>query len=496
MLYALSNVQHGVQFMLYISKISSNDKVEVTDTKTEVTESYSVEQLIEMNNQGIIVIGIDENGIWDDYSPEDALSRYYTGDLIDSEPLFDALYALRFLDESNKDIAVSSDTHKSDKSISHNDVRCIGARVRVSFPAVITEDDFRRNLIFISEANINPTDLISFYPYEFTNVSAYDIDKEDRIQISHLTSSSAEYSSTKGTKHNKIAYCFRNSDSFAYGKRLISNFDIAADEIRFSTDTNESFVDTSISACISAAETDNKRRAVILSHHVIKETGELVFVIINDFELDPLRTKSNQNAWYKHLIYTGSGCIRLIKLESYMYHKYSNGVSSSFNLSDFNDISSFISNASCTNGVLNYRGVHGKYEIDLRKLINIGKSYTDYKDYTRYRAAMKLLHRVTPFVNMTGQAMTLFPVDENGIVAIPNGIKTISWNFCFESWATEDKVENVKEIIFPESFRDVYDYTGMLKILFRYITSGTDFEPVKLTFKGDYISDFFKPFIK
>ena len=68
-----------------------------------------------------------------------------------------------------------------------------------------------------------------------------------------------------------------------------------------------------------------------------------------------------------------------------------------------------------------------------------------------------------------------------------------SWT---ESWATEDKVEDVKEIIFPESFRDVYDYTGMLKILFRYITSGTDFEPVKLTFKGDYISDFFKPFIK
>ena len=42
--------------MLYISKISSSDEVEVTDTKTEVTESYSVEQLIEMNNQGIIII--------------------------------------------------------------------------------------------------------------------------------------------------------------------------------------------------------------------------------------------------------------------------------------------------------------------------------------------------------------------------------------------------------------------------------------------------------
>lgn len=483
--------------MLYISKISSSDEVEVTDTKTEVTESYSVEQLIEMNNQGIIIIiGIDENGIWDDYSSEDALSRYYTGDLIDSEPLFDALYALRFLDESNKDIAVSSDTHKSDKSISHNDVRCIGARVKVSFPAVITEDDFRRNLIFSSEADINLPELASFYPYEFTNVNAYDIDKEDRIQISRLTSSSAKYSSTRGTKHNKIAYCFRNSDSFAYGERLIANFDIAADEIRFSTNTTESYINEGTSACISAAEHGNKRRAVILSHHVIKETGELVFVIINDFELDPLCTKSTQNVWYKHLIYTGSGCIRLIKLESYMYHKYSNGVSSSFNLSDFNDISSFISNASCTNGVLNYRGVHGKYEIDLRKLINIGRSYIDYKNYMRYKAAMKLLHRDTPLVNMAGQAMALYPADENGVVTIPNGIKTMSWDFCFDSWVTEDKVEKVKEIIFPESFRDVYDYTGMLKLLFKYITSGKNFEPVKLTFKGDYISDFFKPFIK
>lgn len=482
--------------MLYISKISSSDEVEVTDTKTEVTKSYSVEQLIEMNNQGIIIIGIDENGIWDDYSPEDALNRYYTGDLIDSEPLFDALYALRFLDESNKDIAVSSDTHKSDKSISNNDVRCIGARVRVSFPAVITEDDFRRNLIFSSEADINLPELASFYPYEFTNVNAYDIDKEDRIQISRLTSSSAKYSSTMGTKHNKIAYCFRNSDSFAYGERLIANFDIAADEIRFSTNTTESYINEGTSACISAAEHGNKRRAVILSHHVIKETGELVFVIINDFELDPLCTKSTQNVWYKHLIYTGSGCIRLIKLESYMYHKYSNGVSSSFNLSDFNDISSFISNASCTNGVLNYRGVHGKYEIDLRKLINIGRSYTDYKNYIRYKAAMNLLHRDTPLVNMAGQAMALYPADENGIVTIPSGIKTMSWDFCFDSWVTEDKVEKVKEIIFPESFRDVYDYTGMLKLLFKYITSGKNFEPVKLTFKGDYISDFFKPFIK
>lgn len=481
--------------MLYISKISSSDEVEVTDTKTEVTRSYPVEQLIEMNNRGIIIIGIDENVIWDDYSPEYALSRYYTGDLIDSEPLFDALYALRFLDESNKDVTVSSDTYKSDKSISHNDVRCVGARVRVSFPAVITEADFKRNLIFSSEADIKPTDLVSFYPYEFTNVNAYDIDKEDRIQISSLTSSSAKYISTKGTKHNKIAYCFRNSDSFAYGKRLISNFDIAADEVRFSTNTTESFINEGTSACISAAEHDNKRRATILSHHIIKETGEIVFVIINDFELDPLCTKSTQNAWYKHLIYTGSGCIRITTLESYMYHKYSNGVTSSFNLSDFADISSFISNASCTNGVLTYRGVHGKYEIDLRKLINIGKSYTDYKDYIRYKAAMNLLHRATPLVNMTGQAMALYPADENGVVTIPNGIKSMSWDFCFESWTTEDKVEKVKEIIFPESFRDVYDYTGMLKILFRYITSGKDFEPVKLTFKGDYISDFFKPLI-
>lgn len=114
----------------------------------------------------------------------------------------------------------------------------------------------------------------------------------------------------------------------------------------------------------------------------------------------------------------------------------------------------------------------------------------------RYKAVMNLLHRDTPLVNMAGQAMALYPADENGIVTIPSGIKTMSWDFCFDSWVTEDKVEKVKEIIFPESFRDVYDYTGMLKLLFKYITSGKNFEPVKLTFKGDYISDFFKPFIK
>lgn len=481
--------------MLYISKIYSSDEVEVTDTKTEVTESYSVEQLIEMNNKGIIIVGIDENGIWDDYSPEDALSRYYTGDLIDSEPLFDALYALRFLDESNKDVAVSSDTHKSDKSISHNDVRCVGTRVRVSFPAVITEADFRRNLIFSSESDIKLSELASFYPCEFTNVNAYDIDKEDRIQISHLTSSSAKYSSTKGTKHNKIAYCFRNSDSFAYGERLIANFGIAADEIRFYEDVDKSFVDTGISGCISAVKKDKKKRVVILSHHIIKETGELVFVIIEDFELDPLCTKSVQNAWYRHLIYSNSGCIRLIKLESYMYYRLAS--SSEFaNTVKFDSIDNFISNASYTNGVLTYRGIHGKYEIDLRKFEDVERYNTDYKNYMRYKAAMKLLHRAIPLVNLTGQLMTLFPANIDGVVEIPDGVKSISWAFHIENWTTVHRVRDIKEIIFPKSFREVYDYTGMLKLLFRYITSGKDFEPVKLTFKGDYISDFFKPFMK
>lgn len=70
--------------MFYVSKILNQGLVEVTNTINNISEVVLIDDLIQMNNAGETIIGIDRDGLWVDYDSETAVDMYYSGDKISS----------------------------------------------------------------------------------------------------------------------------------------------------------------------------------------------------------------------------------------------------------------------------------------------------------------------------------------------------------------------------------------------------------------------------
>ena len=70
--------------MFYVSKILNQGLVEVTNTIDNISEVVLIDDLIQMNNVGETIIGIDRDGLLADYDPETAVDTYYSGDKISS----------------------------------------------------------------------------------------------------------------------------------------------------------------------------------------------------------------------------------------------------------------------------------------------------------------------------------------------------------------------------------------------------------------------------
>lgn len=77
--------------MFYVSNIVDFLTVQVTDTVDNTVETYSIPDLVEMNKQGIIIIGVGSKGLIPDYDPTDnPVKKYYTGDRV-GDAAFDTL---------------------------------------------------------------------------------------------------------------------------------------------------------------------------------------------------------------------------------------------------------------------------------------------------------------------------------------------------------------------------------------------------------------------
>ena len=77
--------------VFYVSNIVDFLTVQVTDTVDNTVETYSIPDLVEMNKQGIIIIGVGSKGLIPDYDPTDnPVKKYYTGDRV-GDSAFDTL---------------------------------------------------------------------------------------------------------------------------------------------------------------------------------------------------------------------------------------------------------------------------------------------------------------------------------------------------------------------------------------------------------------------
>lgn len=77
--------------VFYVSNIVDFLTVQVTDTVDNTVETYSIPDLVEMNKQGIIIIGVGSKGLIPDYDPTDnPVKKYYTDDRV-GDAAFDTL---------------------------------------------------------------------------------------------------------------------------------------------------------------------------------------------------------------------------------------------------------------------------------------------------------------------------------------------------------------------------------------------------------------------
>lgn len=77
--------------LFYVSNIVDYLTVQVTDTVDNTVETYSIPDLVEMNKQGIIIVGVGSKGLINGYNPADnPVAMYYTGDRV-GDAAFDTL---------------------------------------------------------------------------------------------------------------------------------------------------------------------------------------------------------------------------------------------------------------------------------------------------------------------------------------------------------------------------------------------------------------------
>lgn len=127
--------------MFYVSKILNQGLVEVTNTVNNISEVVLIDDLIQMNNAGETIIGIDRDGLWIDYEPETAVDMYYSGDKISSTGSGVPLW-LCYWDG----LILKSRKNRVRSSLSSEEYKCIGAQLGL-LKGVLTAKDFEDMLL-------------------------------------------------------------------------------------------------------------------------------------------------------------------------------------------------------------------------------------------------------------------------------------------------------------------------------------------------------------
>lgn len=200
--------------MFYVSKILNQGLVEVTNTVDNISEVVLIDDLIQMNNAGETIIGIDRDGLWADYEPETAVDMYYSGDKISSTGSGVPVW-LCYWDG----IILKSRKNRVRSSLVSEEYKCIGAQLGL-LKGVLTAKDFEDMILkpkddFSKEVSIMNfwEEDTQFYKDNLYVVTPFLTDS-NCFEISSLTKDNFTYSTKTidGSTDVNLSYCYTFPD--------------------------------------------------------------------------------------------------------------------------------------------------------------------------------------------------------------------------------------------------------------------------------------------
>ena len=445
--------------MFYVSKFDNSKSIEVVNTSDNSVRFLDLKKLVNTNNRGIAIIGIDSRGIWKDYNIDKALSEFYIGDMISEKRLFNALFVLHFTDKK----CIGAYLKKSfNYSLVGMDLMDMDNMIRdfpfscyfdiIGYFNGVVEDNYLRSRfnkkIDKKFFDLSPLDQVCHFDVDFIPI------KKRYSRVVGI-SDNFLYLSLGCVLNGNCYAAFKTEPDMLFGNLLFGHTRLDSISRVFK------FYESSLNSCggikcVNSCNNFLNTSYLMLQHFLVESSRELMFLVMNTNGL----IKPRYDA-------CGELLLTVVSFEDLIDLIKTYGVES-------------FGNCAFSGNTLTYTGVKGEFSLN----------------FNRYSSKVsKYLCDNLNVVNSLGYVHNICP-DNNGLVILPNGVEYIS-GFCkFSNIYIDSGCCNLQEIIFPSTFKDVLDCTGNLSKIFEYLTSGKDFKPVKLTFKGDYISDFFKPFIK
>ena len=481
--------------MFYVSKILNQGLVEVTNTVDNISEVVLISDLIQMNNAGEIIIGVDRDGLWSDYDPETAVDMYYSGDKTSSTgggvPVW-----LCYWDG----LILKSRKNRVRSSLASEEYKCIGAQLGL-LRGVLTAKDFEDMLLkpkddFSKEVSIMNfwEEDTQFYKDNLYVVTPFLTDL-NCFEISSLTKDNFTYSTKTidGSTDVNLSYCYTFPD-YMQGDNPTENIQ---GDIGFGTDdrtvfkpiiSKNSFENEFKTANIETNLHSNMIQSYIHQHFVLKDTGKVFFLVINTV-VSKISPQEIYSEWEFMDAYTLANAMSDGASEKHSEQWVSEDASTK------NGFNNNFYNASFHDNVIEYTNQRGTYRFEIDKYTEVSRNYVDMLTLNRSCEALTLLHRDPFHVDERG-TVDYIRINENGVVTIPEGAVTMAFNCRFNtaSAAVYDTLL-IKELVFPRTFKLVLDYIGLLKGYFNVMESGKSGAPVKITVKGEP-DEFLKSFIK
>lgn len=481
--------------MFYVSKILNQDLVEVTNTIDNISEVVLIDDLIQMNNVGETIIGIDRDGLWADYDPETAVDIYYSGDKISSTGSGVPVWICYW-----DGLILKSQKNRVRSSLVSEEYKCIGAQLGL-LKGVLTAKDFEDMILkskddFSKEVSIMNfwEEDIQFYKDNLYVVTPFLTDS-NCFEISSLTKDNFTYltKTIDGNTDVNLSYCYTFPD-YMQGDNPTENIQ---SDVGFGTDDRTVFKpiiskNSSGNKFKTASIKTNLHSSMIQSyihqHFVLKDTGKVFFLVINT-AVGEKCPKELYSEWEFVDVYALANSMSGREAEKYREQ----GVSED-DLIKNGFISNFY-NASFHDNVIEYTNQSGTYRFEIDKYTEVSRNYVDMQTLSRSCAALALLHRDPSHVDERG-TVDYIRINEKGIVTIPDGAVTMAFNCRFNT--AEAAVYDtllIKELVFPRTFKRVLDYIGLLKGYFNVMESGKSGAPVKITVKGEP-DEFLKSYMK
>lgn len=434
--------------MFYVSKILSQGVVEVTNTVDNISEAVLISDLIQMNNAGETIIGIDRDGLWSDYDPETAVDMYYSGDKISSTGRGVPVWICYW-----DGLIFKSRKNRVRSKLVSEEYKCIGAQLGL-LKGVLTAKDFEDMTLKPKDDFSKEVSIINFWEEEtqfykdnLDGVTPFLTDS-NCFEISSLTKDNFTYSTKTidGITDVNLSYSYTFPD-YMQGDNPVEN---TQSDIGFGTDDRTVFkpiISKNSSgnefktASIETNLHSNMIQSYIHQHFVMRDTGKVFFLVINT-AVSQICPQEIYSEWEFMDAYTLANAMSGGALEKHSEQGVSEDVSTE------NGFNNNFYNASFHDNVIEYTNQRGTYRFEIDKYTEVSRNYVDMLTLNRSCVALTLLHRDPSHVDERG-TVDYIKVNENGIVTIPDGAVTMAFNCRFNAaGATMDDKLLIKELVF------------------------------------------------